>query len=126
MITKIEIQGYRLLSRFAADFRPLTVVIGANAVGKSTLLDCLQLISQCADSPLNTAIGWHWGLSSLLNASTGENKLGWKITGEKPGNSVGSRRPLDNDLKLYYEVSLQGDVQGQAQAQYEVLRKPEP
>jgi len=126
MITKIEVQGYRLLNGFVADFRPLTVVIGANAVGKSTLLDCLQLISQCADSPLNTAIGWHWGLSSLLNASTGENKLCWKITFEKPGNSFWSRLPLDDDLKLYYEVSLQGDVQGQAQAQYEVLRKPEP
>jgi predicted ATPase len=126
MITKIEVQGYRLLSGFKADLRPLTVVIGANAVGKSTLLDCLQLIAQCADSPLNTAIGWHWGMTSLLNASTGENSLGWKITFEKPRNSFWSRLPLDDDQKLYYEVSLQGDVQGQAQMQYEILRKPEP
>jgi predicted ATPase len=126
MITKIEVQGYRLLNGFKADLRPLTVVIGANAVGKSTLLDCLQLIAQCADSPLNTAIGWHWGMSSLLNASTGENRLGWKISFEKPRNSFWSRLPLDDDQKLYYEVSLQGDVQGQAQAQYEILRKPEP
>jgi predicted ATPase len=126
MITKLEVQGYRLLSGFIADFSPLTVVIGANAVGKSTLLDCLQLIAQCADSPLNTVAGWHWGLSSLLTASTGENKLGWKITFEKPGNSFWSGLPLDGDQKLYYEVSLQGDVQGQAQSLYEVLRKPEP
>ena len=126
MITKIEIQGYRLLNGFVADFKPLTVVIGANAVGKSTLLDCLQLIAQCADSPLNTAIGWHWGVPSLLNASTGETKLGWKISFEKPRNSFWGRLPLDDDQKLYYEVSLQSDVQGQAQAQYEVLRKPEP
>lgn len=126
MITKIEVQGYRLLNGFVADFRPLTVVIGANAVGKSTLLDCLQLIAQCADSPLNTATGWHWGLPSLLNAATGENKLGWKITFEKPGNPIWSGLPLDDDQKLYYEVVLQGDVQGQVQAQYEVLRKPEP
>jgi len=126
MITKIEVQGYRLLNGFVADFSPLTVVIGANAVGKSTLLDCLQLIAQCADSPLNTAIGLHWGMPSLLNASTGETKLGWKISFEKPRNSLWSRLPLDDDLRLYYEVSLQGDLQGQAQAQYEVLRKPEP
>ena len=126
MITKIEVQGYRLLNGFVADFSPLTVVIGANAVGKSTLLDCLQLIAQCADSPLNTAIGLHWGMPSLLNASTGETRLGWKISFEKPRNSLWSRLPLDDDLRLYYEVSLQGDLQGQAQAQYEVLRKPEP
>ncbi len=126
MITKIEVQGYRLLNGFKADLRPLTVVIGANAVGKSTLLDCLQLIAQCADSPLNTAIGWHGGVPSLLNASTGENKLGWKISFEKPRNSFWGRLPLDNDQKLHYEVSLQGDAQAQAQAQYEILRKPEP
>jgi len=48
MITKIEIQGYRLLNGFMADFQPLTVVIGANAVGKSTLLDCLQMIARHA------------------------------------------------------------------------------
>lgn len=46
MITKIEVQGYRLLNGFMADFYPLTVVIGANAVGKSTLLDCLQIIAR--------------------------------------------------------------------------------
>ena len=126
MITKIEIQGYRLLNGFKADLRPLTVVIGANAVGKSTLLDCLQLISQCAESPLNTAIGWHWGMSSFLNASSGENRLGWKITLEKPHNSFWNRLPLDDDQKLYYEVSLQKDLQEQAQVQYEILRKPEP
>jgi predicted ATPase len=126
MITKIEVQGYRLLDGFVANFNPLTVVIGANAVGKSTLLDCLQLITQCAEVPLNTAIGWHWGLPSLLNASTGENKLGWKVTFEKPRNPFWSRLPLDDDQKLYYEVVLHGDVQGQVQAEYEVLRKPEP
>jgi predicted ATPase len=126
MITKIEVQGYRLLNGFKADLRQLTVVIGANAVGKSTLLDCLQLIAQCADSPLNTAIGWHGGVPSLLNASTAENKLVWKISFEKPRNSFWGRLPLDDDQKLYYEVSLQGDVQGQALAQYEILRKPEP
>ena len=44
MITQIEIGGYRLLDEFKADFKPLTVVLGANAVGKSTLIDCLQRI----------------------------------------------------------------------------------
>lgn len=126
MITKIEVQGYRLLNGFVADFSPLTVVIGANAVGKSTLLDCLQLIAQCADSPLNTAIGLHWGMPSLLNASTGETSLGWKITFEKPRNSFWTRLPLDDNQKLYYEVSLQGDIKGQAEAQYELLRNTGP
>ena len=56
MITQIEIGGYRLLDEFEADLNPLTVVIGANAVGKSTLINCLQLIAQCSAVPLNTAM----------------------------------------------------------------------
>ena len=66
MITQIMIKGYRLLDDFEADLNPLTVVIGANAVGKSTLIDCLQLIAECSNFPLNTAIGWHGGAASLL------------------------------------------------------------
>ena len=126
MITQIEVGGYRLLNGFVADFRPLTVVIGANAVGKSTLLDCLQLISMCADMPLNTALSWHWGFSSLLNAATQENKLDWKITFSRPDHSPWNKLPLDGRQPLCYEVCLQGDMHGQAQIQYEVLRKPEP
>ncbi|MDD5559591.1 AAA family ATPase [Candidatus Methylomirabilis sp.] len=126
MIKRIEIEGYRLLDSFAAELRPLTVVIGANAVGKSTLLDCLQCIAQCSDLPLNTAIGWHWGMNSLLNAARKDRKLSWRITFSKPKDPFWSRLPLDDSQAFIYEVILQGDVQGQAQAQYEVLRTREP
>jgi ABC-type arginine transport system ATPase subunit len=76
--------------------------------------------------PLNNVIGWHWGMESLLNAGRKERKLGWRITFSKPRGSIWSRLPVEDDEALYYEVSLQADKQGQAQAQYEVLRRPEP
>lgn len=126
MISKIEIDGYRLLDGFQADLRPLTVVIGANAVGKSTLLDALQLIAQCLDAPLNTAIGWHFGLGSILNAGKTDGKVGWRITFRKPSQVSWARLPLDDDEDFCYEVALQGNVQGQAQAKYEVLRTAAP
>lgn len=127
MIKRIEIDGYRLLDKFTADLRPLTVVIGANAVGKSTLLDCLQCIAQCAEFPLNTAIGVHGGITSLLNASLGENKkLAWQITFGKPDTPFWKRLPLDDGKALVYEVKLKSDIQGQALADYEVLRNLDP
>ena len=79
MITQIEIGGYRLLDEFEADFKPLTVVIGANAVGKSTLIDCLQLITECCELPLTTVFGWHWGTGSPLTSGNGNRQLTWKI-----------------------------------------------
>lgn len=128
MVSRIETDGYRLLDGFAADLGQLTVVIGANAVGKSTLLDCLQLIAQCAEGPLNTAFGWHWGASSLLTAGRQDGKLGWKVTLQKPATTLWNRVPLQDGNPLAYEVVLQTDSQGQVRPQYEVLRnlKPKP
>ena len=124
MITQIELGGYRLLDEFEADLDPLTVVIGANAVGKSTLIDCLQLIAECCDFPLNTAIGWHYGAASLLTSGNGDRQLSWKITFQKP--ATWAAFPLDPKKSLVYEVVLQADAQGQMHSRYEVLRNQEP
>ena len=119
MITQIEIGGYRLLDEFKADFKPLTVVIGANAVGKSTLIDCLQLIADCCEFPLNTAISWHHGPASLLTAGNGNGQLAWRVTFRKP--PIWDGFPLAEGKALVYGVALQADAQGQMHPQYEVL-----
>ncbi|MDR1856970.1 MAG: AAA family ATPase [Desulfovibrio sp.] len=56
MITNIHIQGFRRLYDFAVPIRPLTVVIGANGVGKSTLLDTFELLSLSASKNLTTLL----------------------------------------------------------------------
>ncbi len=121
MITQIEIGGYRLLDEFKADFKPLTVVIGANAVGKSTLIDCLQLIADCCEHPLNTAMGWHHGAASLLTAGNGNGQLAWSVTFRKPS----TWDDFPSEETLVYEVVLQADAQSQMHPQYEVLRTQE-
>jgi predicted ATPase len=127
MIRKLEVDGYRLLNEFSADVGMLTVVIGANAVGKSTLLDCLQCISQCVEFPFNTVLGWHWGLLSLVNvASKREKKLTWRLTFTKPKLGLWAAMHMEEEHSLVYEVTLQSDIQGQANVQYEVLRTSEP
>ena len=124
MITRIEIGGYRLLDEFRADLSRLTVVIGANAVGKSTLLECLQLIAECCDFPINTAIGWHYAAASLLTSGNGSGQLRWKVTFDDPG--TWEILQLKQGKSLVYEVALHSDVQGQMQPRYEVLRNQEP
>jgi predicted ATPase len=128
MITKMEVDGYRLLNEFSADLGALTVVIGANAVGKSTLLDCLQCISQSAEYPLITVLGWHWGMVSLLNVTEKkEHKLSWLITFKKPRPGFWAQMPMEEERAMVYEVVLQTDMQGQPSAQYEVLKgEPRP
>jgi predicted ATPase len=78
--------------------------------GKSTLIDCLQLIAQCADVPLNKALSWHWGLPSLLNASRTDRKLAWKVVLQIPDHPIWHRFQLDEGQDLCYEVELKGDA----------------
>jgi predicted ATPase len=126
MIAKIEVNNYRLLKEFSADLGNLTVIIGANAVGKSTLMDCLQCIAQCVEFPLNTVFGRHWGLASLLSAgATRDAKLTWQLTFKKPESGYLSQIPME-DKELVYEVELKSDMQNQASVQHEILRNLDP
>ena len=124
MITQIEIGGYRLLDEFKADLTPLTVVIGANAVGKSTLIDCLQLIAQCCDVPLNTAIGLHYGATSILTSGNVNKQLTWNITFNDP--SLWDISRMEAKTSLVYEAALGVDSLGQTHPRYEVLRNQLP
>jgi len=121
MIETLQISGYRLLRDFTADLEPLTVIIGPNSVGKSTLLDCLQLICQCAENPISNVVAWHWGMGSILSADAQNNEISWALTFRKPKRTVWSTLPIDPDELLYYEVVLRSDMQAQPYLQYEVL-----
>jgi predicted ATPase len=127
MIRGLKTTGYRLLDGFAADFDGLTVVIGANATGKSTLLDCLQLISNCVESPLRDALGWHRGLQSLLNAYQGSGSLQWALTFDKPtASDFWKSAPIPEGRRFVYEVTLSSDQYGEPIVRGEVLGDAEP
>ena len=122
MITRIKFGGYRLLNDFEADLKPLNVVIGANASGKSSLINGLHLIRDCCGFPLNTAIEQNGGAFSLLTAGGGSGQLTWEIDFQRPANPYWDDVPLEPENPLSYEVVLKADAQGLMQAQYEVLR----
>ena len=48
MIRRVHVEGYKTLERLDVRLRPLTVIFGPNAAGKSNFLDALQLLSQVA------------------------------------------------------------------------------
>jgi len=127
MIKSIEIEGFRILDGFSADLGELTVVIGANATGKSTLMDCLQFISRCVQFPLNDAMKWEGSLGSVLNATKKTEKLSWKLTFRKPTRDpFWSVVPLKEEQYYVYEVVIEKDQYQQAIPVYEVLRTEKP
>lgn len=48
----LKVDGYRALEGFSTEFNPLTVIIGANASGKSSLFDLLAFVAYAAQNPL--------------------------------------------------------------------------
>ena len=50
MLKRIKIQGYKSLVNLELNLKPLSVLVGPNASGKSNFLDALQLLSQIATS----------------------------------------------------------------------------
>ncbi len=126
MIKSIEIEGYRILDNFSADFNDLTVVIGANATGKSTLIDCLQFISRCAQYPLKDVVAWGGGMDSILTATRKTDKLSFKMTFRKPTHGAfWDVVPLRNDCYVY-ELFLEKDLHLQPIPTYELLRSEKP
>jgi predicted ATPase len=51
-LRELRVDGYRALEGFEAQLGPLTVVIGANATGKSSLFSLLSFVSFAAVNPL--------------------------------------------------------------------------
>jgi hypothetical protein len=55
MLTRIEVDGFKNLLGFSAEFGPFTCIAGPNAVGKSNLFDAIEFLSLLAEYPLEEA-----------------------------------------------------------------------
>lgn len=128
MIESVKIDGYRLLDDFTADLGRLTVVIGANATGKSSLLDCLQLMTWAVAFPLDDAISLSGGMDSILSAGRATDELHWKLVFRKPtDNPIWNASPLDPQMSYVYEVKIKrATFAGQPIPVYELLSTKEP
>lgn len=62
MINRVSVRGYKSLNDVSLTLRPLTVITGQNAVGKSNLFDALHLLSRIVCMPsLDEAFTEHRG-----------------------------------------------------------------
>ena len=63
---EISIKGFRRLADVQLELRPLSVLIGANGIGKTSLLDVFSLLGSSAQGSLNAALSELGGLSALI------------------------------------------------------------
>ncbi len=99
----ITIEGFRRLFSVSVDMRPLTVMIGANGVGKTSLLETFSLLAESAKGQLQSKISELSGLNQMV---TRDKEDGVAISLSMP---VQNQEPLCYFLKLvtkgqFYEI----------------------
>lgn len=64
-ITEISVKNYKSLRNITINPKRLTLVVGANASGKSNLADCLDFISEVYRFGLETAVSRKRGFPTV-------------------------------------------------------------
>jgi predicted ATPase len=78
--SNLSVRGYRRLSDLSLQLRPLNVLVGANGVGKSSLLDVFRLLGMSADRRLTSTVLDGGGLQSILTADGKTSELSFEVT----------------------------------------------
>jgi len=102
----ITIEGYRRLFSVQVDMRPLTVMIGANGVGKTSFLEILSLLAASANGQLQSTISELGGLRDMVTRSKADS-LAIALS-----MSVPDEPPLNYNLRItlkgqFYEIGLE-------------------
>lgn len=72
-ISRLKVSGYRSIRRIDLDLKPVNVIVGANATGKSNLYRALYLLSACASGQLAPVLAREGGMTSALWAGQNSN-----------------------------------------------------
>ncbi|MBI1901780.1 MAG: AAA family ATPase [Planctomycetia bacterium] len=80
---QIHVKGFRRLYDVDLDLRPLTVLIGANGTGKTSLLDVFSLLAASANKRLDAAIRDFGGIDAVLTFERAR-EMAFELTLEDP------------------------------------------
>ena len=101
---RISVKGLRRLVDIDVELRPLTVMIGVNGVGKSSLLEAFSLLAASADGELKEKLSELGGLNTLMSVGGASRfSLGVVADAEEDGAEL-----------LVYELSLHPSGTGYA------------
>jgi predicted ATPase len=73
-ITRIKVSNFKSFDELELDLRPLSVVVGANAAGKSNFLEIFRFLRDIADHGLENAVSLQGGMEYLANLRMGKDQ----------------------------------------------------
>jgi predicted ATPase len=90
----LTIKGFRRLADIDVELRPLTILLGVNGVGKSSVLDAISLLSSSASGRLKERLGEMGGLATLMTVDHAKQLV------------LGTRMDVEGDAVLDYSLTL--------------------
>ena len=118
--SQLEVGGYRRLRQVELRLAPLNVLIGANGVGKSSILEVVDLLAASADGDLENTISEAGGISSLLTLDGRTNALRFSL--QMP---ITDAQPINYDLTISREGVGYGIGREQL-TQHQDVARPNP
>ena len=112
-INHIKIGGFRRLINIDLPIRPFMVLIGANGVGKTSLLDAYSLLSASAAGGLNSKLSQFGGVSSVLSRDKADSVslfVDMDVPGYKPIEYELNLTPKGSGYAISREVLSQSKV----------------
>ncbi len=105
MLKRLEIDNFKTLNRFAMDFSPMTVIVGNNASGKSTILQVLSMLSSCVQEDFPAFFDRRgWNVSELRSKCKGKMDKVLRVAAEVEIIVNGRPCPLRWEMQLQYDL----------------------
>ncbi len=101
MLRRLKVQNYKSLRNIDIRLRPLNVLVGPNAAGKSNLLDCLAFLSDLAQSKGGSAFDKRGGFADMVwggGDSDRERVIRIELEGSVPFNSA--KEPIEYSIVI--------------------------
>lgn len=108
-ITKIKVSNFKSFDELEVDLRPLNIVVGGNAAGKSNFLEIFRFLRDLAAHGLENAVSLQGGMEYLANLR------------------VSTKKPVAIDIAFNYEVLNLGYrisfLQSSSSSEIEILER---
>lgn len=105
MLQILEVDNFKTLNQFRMEFSPLTVVVGNNASGKSTVLQVLDLMCSSVQEDYGSILTRRgWNIPDLKSKCREKPSSKLQISAEFSLNTEGEIRQLRWELTLQYAV----------------------
>lgn len=117
LLTGLKIKNFKSIASADIDFEPLTMLVGANASGKSNLINVFRFISNITTEGIDNAVALQGGIPYLANASLPkgtpiEISFTLDLSNEGWVRSTGKKAVALEIQKIDYHFTLQPNLRG--------------